>query len=185
MWYDLNGNITKTYSETNRVAEKTSTPIVHGGIVNDFRFGNWTLSFQINYNIGGWKLASYAASYFNDGYDITGGNQAVEVYYNRWTTPGQPATFPKVSQTTTGSGRYSTRYLYDATYFDLTTASLSYTFPSRLLDAVNIKGLTVSLQGNNLYFLTPDQKSDRNSYKTMAFGYPRTRTITLGINVNF
>ena len=185
MWYDLNGNITKTYSETNRVAEKTSTPIVHGGIVNDFRMGNWTLSFQINYNIGGWRLASYASSYFNDGYDITGGNQAIEVYYNRWTTPGQVATFPKVSQTTTGSGRYSTRFLYDATYFDLTTASLSYTFPSRLLDAVNIKGLTVSLQGNNLYFLTPDQKSDRNSYKTMAFGYPRTRTFTLGLNVNF
>ena len=185
MWYDLNGNITKTYSESNRVADKTSTPIVHGGIRNDLTFGDWTLSFQINYGIGGWRLASYASSYMMDGYDIIGGNQAIEVYYNRWRTPGQASTFPKVSQTTTGSGRNSTRFLYDATHFDLSAASLTYTVPRKLLKKVNIKGLTLSLQGNNLYYFTPDQKRDRNSYKTAAFGYPRTRTVTFGVNLNF
>ena len=185
MWYDLNGNITKSYSESNRVADKSSTPICHGGILNDFSFGNWSISFQINYNIGGWRLASYAASYMNDGYDITGGNQAVELYYYRWKKPGQAASFPIVSQTTTGSGRYSTRFLYKATYFDLATASVSYSIPSRVLNKIRIKGLTVSLQGNNLYYLTPDQKKGFNSFKTVSFGYPRTRTFTLGLNLNF
>ena len=185
MWYDLNGNITKTYSESNRVPDKTSTPIVHGGILNEMRFGNWSVSFQINYNIGGWKLASYASSYMNDGYDITEGNQAIELYYYRWKTPGQASTFPKVSQTTTGSGRYSTRFLYNATYFDLATASITYALPSKLLHKARIKGITLSLQGNNLYYLTPDQKKGFNSFKTMSFGYPRTRTFTLGLNMNF
>ena len=185
MWYDLNGNITKTYSESNRVADKSSTPICHGGLLNDFQIGNWSISFQINYSIGGWRLASYASSYMNDGYDITEGNQAIELYYYRWKTPGQASSFPKVSQTTTGSGRYSTRYLYKATYFDLATASVSYSFPSRLLHKINLKGLTLSLQGNNLYYFTPDQKKDFNSFKTVSFGYPRTRTVTLGLNINF
>ena len=121
----------------------------------------------------------------NDGYDITGGNQAVELYYYRWKKPGQAASFPIVSQTTTGSGRYSTRFLYKATYFDLATASVSYSIPSRVLNKIRIKGLTVSLQGNNLYYLTPDQKKGFNSFKTVSFGYPRTRTFTLGLNLNF
>lgn len=185
MWYDLNGNITKTYSESNRVADKSSTPICHGGLLNDFQIGNWSVSFQINYSIGGWRLASYASSYMEDAYDIISGNEAIEVYYYRWTTPGQASAFPKVSQTTIDSAKYSTRYLYKATYFDLATASISYSVPGRVLHNANIKGLTISLQGNNIYYFTPDQKKDFNSFKTVSFGYPRTRTFTLGLNINF
>lgn len=185
MYYDKDGNITKTYNSGDRIADKTSTPIVHGGLQNNIEIGNWSISFQINYGIGGWRLASYAQSYFNDGYDIIGGNQAIEVYYDRWRTPGQISTFPKVSQTSIGSTYSSTRFLYDATHFDLSSASVSYSFPRKLLKKADIKGLTLSLQGNNLYYFTPDQKRDRNSYKTAAFGYPRTRTVTFGVNLNF
>lgn len=185
MWYDKDGNVTKTYSTANRVPDKTPNPIFSGGLVNDLSWRNWTLSFQINYLIGGYALASYADYYFSDGYDITGGNQAVEVYKYRWTTPGQPSKFPKVSQTTTKSGMTSTRYLYNRTNFDLTSISLSYNIPGSLLDRMRLKEASASFIVDNAYLFTPDQKRGLNSYKTMMYGYPRTRTFSIGLNVAF
>ncbi|MCM1177662.1 MAG: SusC/RagA family TonB-linked outer membrane protein [Clostridium sp.] len=185
MWYDRNGNVTKTYSQDDRIADKTATPILYGAIMNSLSYRNWSLSFQINYNIGGYALATYALNYFNDGYDITGGNQAVETYYYRWTTPGQAATFPKVSQVSTKSGMSSTRFLYNTTYFTLQNLSLTYRIPDKVTSRLRIRGASVSLIGDNLYLLTPDQKKGMNSYKTMKNGYPVTRTFSLNLTANF
>ena len=56
MWYDKDGNLTKTYSTDDRVADKSTTPIGFGGLINNLTYGNWSLSFQINYVIGGYSL---------------------------------------------------------------------------------------------------------------------------------
>ena len=109
MWYDKDGNLTKTYSTDNRVAGKSTTPFGFGGLINNLTYGNWSLSFQINYVIGGYSLPTYASTFINDGYNITSGNQAVEVYYYRWTTPGEASKYPIASQKTTSSARFSTR----------------------------------------------------------------------------
>ena len=185
MWYDKEGNLTKTYDPTNRKPGKNSTPIVFGGLINTFRYMNWSLSFQINYNIGGYTLPTYASVYYADGYDIISGNQAVEVYHNRWKTPGQPATFPKVSQASTKSGMNSTRFLYDKTYFQLSNLVLSYSFPEKLIRRSKLDGVSVSLIADNLYLLTPDQKRGFNSYKTLKNAYPESRTFTLSFNIKF
>lgn len=185
MWYDKNGNVTKTYSTNDRVADKTSTPFGYGGLMNDIRWKNWSLSFQINYVLGGYALPTYASLYMKDGYDITGGNQAVEVYYYRWKTPGEVAKYPKASQSSTKSGMYSTRYLYDKTSFNLSNLSLSYHLPYRLVSKLNLESAALSLICDNLYLFTPDQSSKFNSYKTVMNGYPVTRTFTLGLNVSF
>ncbi len=184
MWYDLNGNITKTYSTDNRVIIDNDE-IVFGSLTNYFTLRNWTLSFQINYNIGGLVLASYADRFMSDGYNIIDGNQAVEVYYYRWKKPGDIAAFPKVSNSSTGSTYSSTRNLYDKTYFDLYNVALTYNIPSGFLRKLKIADASLTLSGNNLYFLTPHQNSQFNSYKTMAHGYPRVRRISLALNVTF
>lgn len=199
MWYDVNGNLTHTYDYANRVVDtrKNFSPILDGSLINNISWMNLSLSFQINYSIGGYALATYASNYFNDGYAITGGNQAVEVYYLRWTTPGQVAAFPKVSELSTKSGMNSTRFLYDKTYFNLSNISLSYRLPRRWIDTMKLSDFTLSFICNNVYLLTPDQfgtvqtnygpvsKSQLNSYRTMKSGYPQTRTFSLGINVSF
>lgn len=185
MWYDLDGNLTKSYDTSNRKPGKSSSPLFTGGLMNEFSYGNWSLSFQINYDIGGWVLSSYANRFFKDGYNITEDNQAVEVYYCRWKTPGQLATFPKVNQISTKSGMWSTRFLYNKTSFQLSDLTLTYTFPARMLSKLKLQGLSLSFIGTNLYLLTPDQKKGFNSYKTMKYGYPLTRTFTLSANVSF
>lgn len=185
MWYDKNGNVTRTFSTANRVPGKTRTPLLSGGLVNNLSWKNWTFSFQINYLIGGYALPTYASIYFKDGYDIVSANQAVEVYKYRWTTAGVPAKFPKVSNLSTKSSMDSTRFLYNRTNFDLTNVALTYSLPESLLAKMRLKSASASLIIDNLYLFTPDQKKGLNSYKTMMYGYPRTRTLTLGINVGF
>lgn len=185
LWYDKNGNITRTYNYDDRVFDKSSTPICYGGLINTFTYGPFSASFQINYNIGGWDLATYASNFYNDGYGIISGNQAVEEYYYRWTTPGQSAKLPKVQQTSQGSTYSSTRYLYDKTYFNLSNASLSYKLPERFVSKIHLKDASVSLVGNNLYLFTPDQSRKFNSYKTVRNGYPVTRIISLSLNASF
>ena len=186
MWYDLNDNITHTYNYSDRRFEKTSTPICFGGLINTFVYKDFRLTFQINYNIGGYMLSTFALNYFDDGYDIIGGNQAVEEYYYRWTTPGQTALLPRVQQTSNNqSSMKSTRYLYNKTSFTLSNASLEYTLPQSFAAKLNMKNASATLTGNNLYLFTPDQSRKFNSYKTMRNGYPVTRTITLGLNLSF
>lgn len=190
MWYDKDGNITKTYSESNRVVlkDKPNSPAVFGGLINNFQIKNWEVNVQINYTIGGWKYLTNASRYFADGYDITGNsgnNQAVEVYYDRWRAPGQSATMPKPMVVSTGSTQYSTRFLYNATAFDLSTVALTYHLPDRAISKMKIRGLSFTLMGNNLYYLTPDQRKGRNSYKTLSSGYPRTLSVNLSINCQF
>ena len=185
MWYDKNGNITRTFSTANRVPYKSKTPLLSGGLVNNLSWKNWTLSFQINYLIGGYALPTYASIYFKDGYDIISANQAVEVYKYRWTTPGVPSKFPKVSQLSSKSAMNSTRFIYNRTNFDLTNVALTYNIPDKVLTRLRLKSASASMVIDNLYIFTPDQKSGLNSYKTMMYGYPRTRTLTLGVNIGF
>ena len=185
MWYDKNGNITRTYSTANRVPYKSRTPILSGGLVNNLSWKNWTFSFQINYLIGGYALPTYASIYFKDGYDIISANQAVEVYKYRWTTHGVPSKFPKVSQLSSKSTMNSTRFIYNRTNFDLSNVSVTYNLPEKLLARMPLKSASASMVIDNLYIFTPDQKSGLNSYKTMMYGYPRTRTLTLGVNIGF
>ncbi len=185
MWYDKDGNLTKTYSTDNRVADKSTTPFGFGGLINNLTYGNWSLSFQINYVIGGYSLPTYASTFINDGYNITSGNQAVEVYYYRWTTPGEASKYPIASQKTTSSARFSTRFLYSKTNFNLSNLTLSYRLPKSLISKLKVEGATVSLICDNLYLFVPGQSRKYNSYKTLSNGYPVTRTVTLGLNVSF
>lgn len=184
MWYDKNGNITKSFSYENRVPGKNPNPIVYGGLANTIIYKNFEVSFQINYTIGGWALPSYYTS-MGDGSSIIDENQAVEIYYNRWTTPGQKATFPKVYQEYNYSSIYSTRFLYNKTSLKLSNLRLRYSLPSSIVSKMKLSSMSFSLIADNLYFFTPDQSRKYNSYKTLSSGYPATRSFTLGINVSF
>ena len=186
MWYDANGDLTKSYNTSNRVllSDKSRNPVIFGGFINEFEYKDFSLRIQMNYSIGGWALASYASNFINDGYDITStnGNQAIEVYKYRWTTPGQAALLPKVSQVSTKSQMTSTRYLYNKTNLDITNISLNYRFPQSVTSRMKIRGMSLSLVCDNVYLFALGMSSKENSYKTMMYGYPRNRTFTLGLN---
>ena len=158
---------------------------MYGGLVNSLSWKSLSFSFQINYNIGGWDIPTYAAIYFSDGYDIFTQNQAIETYLYRWRQPGDLSTYPRVSTTSTKSNMDSTRNLYSMTKFNLTNLTLSWTLPQRWLRRIKVDSASISLTGYNVYLFTPDQSRTLNSYKTLSNGFPVNRNFTLGLNASF
>lgn len=185
MWYDVDGNLTKTYSYDNRMPGKNSTPDVFGGWTNNLRWKCFRLSVQFNYSIGGWARPTFAYRSMNDGYDIISENQAIEVYKYRWTTPGQASYFPKVSNASQHTTSYNDRFLTRKTNFKIGNVTLSYDLPAKAVRAMKMQGAAVVFTCDNVYVFTPGMSREYNSYKTMMYGYPATRTYSLALNLNF
>ncbi|WP_314311972.1 SusC/RagA family TonB-linked outer membrane protein [Hoylesella saccharolytica] len=186
LWYDAEGNITKTYdSVRNRVRGKTSNPTVTGGLTNTMSYKGFSLRFLLNYQFGGYTYGSFAAIGNTDGYSVMDTNQAIEQQYY-WQSPGNIARNPKpLAGVSTGSARQSTRFLYHKDLIRLQNVVLSYELPKHLMRHWKLTGCTVSLIGDNLMAYSPYARSDRNSYKTMMNGYPLERTFSFSLNVGF
>ena len=184
LWYDVDGNITKTYNYDNRVPGKTSNPDLTGGLVTSLRWKDLTLSMQMNYTVGGWANPTYGLRMMGDGYDIIGANQAVEVYYYRWKQPGDLASFPKVSNASQHSLSYNDRMLMSRTNFNLSNVTLSYQLPDKYLRNIKMRGLGFSFICDNVFLFCPGMNDIFNSFKTMKNGYPVTRTYTLSVNLS-
>ena len=89
----------------------------------------------------------------------------------------------------TGNPIHSSKYLEDATYLKLDNLTLTYNIP---LENRYIKGARVYVTGQNLLCITGYKGVDPEvSLGGLSPGiestsyYPRTRTFTLGVNLNF
>ena len=185
LWLDLNGNVTRTYSEANRVPGKTSNPSLAGGITNTLGYKGFTLRFLINYTIGGYSFSSFGRSMMSDGLYAASENQAVD-QVDYWQKSGDIAGNPKPYWgISTKSIMNATRFLYNRTNFRLQNVALTYQIPRDVTKRLHIHDCTVNLVGDNLLILSPYSGKNRNSYKTCMSGYPSERTISLGLNVGF
>lgn len=185
LWYDANGNLTRTYSTNNRVPWKKSSPDLLGGISNVFTYKGFSLSSQMVYQIGGYAFSTFGRDVSSDGYLIMSQNQSVN-QLDRWQKPGDVATTPKlIWGTSTKSMMNSTRYVYKTTYLKLKNIALSYQVPNKFYKSLGISSCNVSFIADNLGFWTPYDKSNRNSYKQSVSGYPMQTTYSLGLDLAF
>ena len=183
MWYDVDGNLTYTFSYDNRVLlpEYNKEPDFRGGMRNIFTFGRFSVVAFLTYTVGGWELLDYG----QDGYDIISNNTVVEDL-EYWKEPGDVANNPKpIYKVTTGSRRSSTRFLYSKTNVQLKNLVLSYNVPGSFCRKLKLNSATASLIGDNVYLWTPDQSRDRNSYKTLRYPGGMVRTFSAQLTLNF
>ena len=79
------------------------------------------------------------------------------------------------------------QFLEDASYLRLKTLRLSWTLPETWMRKTRfIRNLTIYAQGENLYTWTGYRGADpevNGGYDIMA--YPKPRTITFGLDMNF
>lgn len=185
LWYDAKGNITRTYSINNRVAWKSSSPIMDGGFTTSFRYKRMRVNSQFTYVLGGYAFSSFGRNVSSDGYEIMSQNQSIN-QLDRWQKPGDIATTPKlIWGMSTKSVMNSTRYVYSKTNLKLKNVSVSYDIPPRFYRTLGIKSFALSLIGDNLGIWTPYDKSNRNSYKQSMSGYPMESTFSLGVDISF
>ena len=183
MWYDVNGDVTFSFSYENRVLlpEYSKEPDFRGGMRNTFSWRNFSLTAFMTYTIGGWDLLDFG----QDGYDIISYNTVVEDL-DYWKEPGDVSNNPKpVYKTTSGSRRSSTRFLYSKTCFQFKNLALNYNIPSDFCKKIGIRGATVTFIGDNVFIWSPDKKRDRNSYVTLRYPGGLTRSVSGQLTLNF
>ena len=98
------------------------------------------------------------------------------------------AYYPRPVDGTDKNHQTQSRYLQNAAYIRLKNLSVGYTLPTHLMERVGISKFRVFLSGENLWTGTglssifdPEQLGGG----TGSIGYPLSRTISAGINVNF
>ncbi|MBN2275128.1 MAG: TonB-dependent receptor [Bacteroidales bacterium] len=149
------------------------------GLNNSFRYKNFDLSFFID--------AVYGNKVFNNTallLDKTNLRQAKNALQD----------FVADDFSYTFSSRVSDRYLEDASYIRLSSATLGYNFKLGKIDW--IQNLRLYASGSNLFIITnysgydPDVSSSADMNGVRALGiditnYPKARTFLFGLNVTF
>ena len=126
---------------------------------------------------------------------------------SRWSEDNPNAYWPRLRGSLAASGRgtlraANDRYLQKARYCRLKNISLGYTLPQQITRKAHIEKLRIYVSGENLFFWSPLKKYAKNydpemitagdadfSSKTgtdgQGYGYPMTRSVTIGLNINF
>ncbi|MET0394394.1 MAG: TonB-dependent receptor [Chitinophagaceae bacterium] len=163
-----------------------SNPKHFGGLNNTFSYKGIDLSifFQWSYgndimNVGRYRYEGYQAN-----------NLSTDFWYNRWTPDNPSNEYPALF----AEGRYdaSTYYVEDGSYLRLKNVTIGYSLPAGLIKRMHIKGFHVFITGENLVTWTNYSGFDpevASRYALMPgldmISYPRARSFTAGVNVQF
>ncbi|NOY36590.1 MAG: TonB-dependent receptor [Chlorobi bacterium] len=188
LWYtdETESATTNNVSEAERYYDgRSATPSFFGAVNSTLTWKGFTLDAQLTFTWDKWLYDASAWVITGDG-RFTPRSTVQRTYYNRWTTPGQEASFPKFiwGGNQSSNQRNQTRYLLDDTYMRLRNLSLSYNIPQKLLSRANMKSLRVYVRGTNLWtwvrdkdlYLDPEQSvsgfvnSVQPNLKTISFG---------------
>ncbi len=167
-------------TEADRVIIGSTDPKFYGGFSTDLNWKGITLNAVFTYSYGAKKLSPWYESLISS----KGTNAASTDLLDRWTPENTDAAFPRVV-----SGTKYTAYnpsdldfcVQDASYLRLSTLTLSYTFPEKMVNKIKLSNLRVYATGTNLFCLTPYKGYDPETNDW----YPPTRMFTLGLNVAF
>jgi TonB-linked SusC/RagA family outer membrane protein len=195
LWYknetDANGNVTsRTTTESQNEAtfdyHGSSLPDFYGGLNNSFTYKGFNLSFLISYSIGGYIYDGDYVWVVHSGYS-PGRSWSTEAL-SRWTPENRNTDFPRLSYISdVWNTTVSTRFLYSATYARLKQFSLSYSLPRKIISAINLKGVKVGINGENLLTLFGHQGLDpeQTVSGTTYYRYPAQKAVSFTVDVSF
>ncbi len=196
LYYTETGT-TKDYNAAFRQIIGDPNPDFIGGITNTLTYKGFDLNIFFQYVYG------------NDVYNAAGEFMSSNARYldnqtkdqlNRWRKPGDITNVPQARHQRDNGSNPSSRFVYDASYLRLKTATLGYNVPKKLLDNAKLASVRIYVSGQNLLTFTkyigwdPEVSSaDPGSTTQRAniiigqdfYTPPQARTIIFGINVGF
>ncbi len=188
---DTNNNgITGSADPADRTFIGSAQPNFTYGLTNNLTFGNWNFNFFFQ-GVQGNQLFNASRIDLEGMFDSK--NQSAAVL-DRWTAPGQITNVPKALFQSSENSLTSSRFVEDASYLRLKTATLSYSFGSAALTKLKMSKLTLFATGYNIFTFTKysglDPEVNVNSANGPAMGvdygtYPQSRSFLFGINVGF
>ena len=185
----LDVNNDNTINQDDYVPIGNGIPKFTWGFINDFSYGNFSLSFMFA-GQGGSQIYSQTIAY-TWGQAPGTRNATLQEATKMWTAQNE-TDVPAFS--TTGSfPTNSSRFVYSANFVKLKNLSLTYSIPQSVLGSVKIQHLDVYVSGQNLFTITSYPGYDpelTNAQSALTQGVemgviPNPRTFTLGLRVGF
>ena len=149
---------------------------------NTFTWKDFELYFLLTGVFGGNGYGQEVNLYaFRTASDVQGDNN---LNHGWWTPENRSNKYPRINYT---DGRYTPLQGYG--FVRLQDLSLSYTFRQPWVKKMNISNLKVYLACKNLFTITGWEGGDPEVKQTVgtgySYGYPLSRTVSLGVNLTF
>ncbi len=162
-------------------------PKVSGGFGFSFFYGDWSLKTSFSYRAGV-KIVNSAKMNLEKMYNAY--NQLSSVNW-RWRKDGDVTWIPRALYDTGYNWQGSSRFVEDASYVRLSYVQLVYNFNKKLLKAMGLRRLQLSVSGQNLFCWTKYSGQDpEKSPGAWGIAYdnsqtPRSQSVTFNVNLGF
>ena len=158
-----------------------SQPDLIGGFSNSFNYKKFSLSFLINFEIGGDVLIQ---GELIDKYSILFNRNMSVNALDYWQNPGDIVSNRKPTNKAVLAN--STKYIYDNTHVKLQNINFSYQLPLDRIKNSFIKNASIFLDCTNvLYWYKQKSPADKNGIREFRYLYPEMRTFSFGFKANF
>ncbi|MFA6276722.1 MAG: TonB-dependent receptor [Pedobacter sp.] len=125
----------------------TAIPDLVGSFTNTFSYKDLSLSFLVNYQIGG----KFYDSVYQGLMSVSYGASLHADAANSWSTTNKTSQIPRLDVgNTTNINATSSRWLIDASYISFSNVNLSYRLPKAWLNKVDVSGARIFVTGENL-----------------------------------
>ncbi len=178
--------VTTEIAEANyRYTGHSAIPKFYGSMNHRLGYKNFELSLVFTYQVGG-KV--YDSAY---GSLMHGGNYGTAMHVdalNRWQRPGDVTDVPAFTNNNIANqAGGSTRYLTNASYFQLNSVILNYELPKDLISRIDCKGVNVFVSGENLALFSARKGMDvSGSFNgTVLNSYTFNKLLTVGAKFRF
>lgn len=182
VWLDKDGNMTKTYSEEDRVLTgKNVIAPWSGGLMTTVSWKGIQLDVQFTGMFNRYMMNN--DRYFTENPSFaTKQNQSVDMM-SMWQNPGDITRIAAADS----ERHFDTSLIENASFVRLKFLQLSYNFPQKLLNATRcIKDAKVFLVGRNLLTFTKYRGYDPEVDAFSTIGeYPNTRQYSIGLQLTF
>ena len=159
-------------------------PKLYGSWSNDLHIGNFDFSLMTTYSLGG-KIndSVYRGLLYNSYIGQAGHIDRLKA----WKQPGDITSIPKIEARGSSRIALTDDELFDASYFAIKNISVGYTIPSSVLRAAKIESIRISLSADNIKMFSALKGMDPqyNFSGGTGYSYTPTRTISLGVDLNF
>ena len=175
---DTNGDGEITVDD--RVVLGQSDPLLRMGLMNRFRYKNFSLSFFFNSILGGSNgyLGSNSSALNRGNANHLRWNMPSEFAADHWSPNNPDATY---SRAIIAGAIVPTAY-QDRSFLRLQDINLSYDFPKSWLRNIGIEGLGLYVSGKNLFTITKWKGWDPEA-NSGYYGRPVLRSFTFGLNL--
>lgn len=189
-WSYLDGSRAAAITAADYQPLGNALPKWYGGFSNNFRYGNFDLSFNFTYSGGNYVLNGNTGTWLDQRYF----NNSEKVL-NRWQKPGDITDVPRLvygDNFASANIPNISAYIEKADFIRLQNLMVGYRLPSPLLSRIGVSSARLYAQATNVFLVTGytgvDPESSINGNRNQSPGVEYNslgngRTITVGVNV--